>query len=297
MVAVVNTPDHLQAWEMVLGQLRAQMSRADFDTWVKSLVPLGFNGSDQVFHVAAANEYARDWVKNRLDASVCQYLTGLYNRPVHLDVSVSNRFYQPQNESQNGIPNRMVTPGAPNEFTNQSKKPASRPTKEETSENEGPNGSKRKVMLARAYGSERARIIQPERGMFETNYLWKEWVPYIGLSGHAVVRGARGLCYWNPITGELRNKIETDMAALAAEAHVSVRTLKTVLKDEMIRRYFIRYTVRRIMTTNGIRTAGIYMQVRMDDPLTPKDQEAISFFEEGEWYDAEFEDETEEWND
>ena len=42
MVATINIPDHVQAWEMVLGQLRGEMSRADFETWVKSLEPLGF---------------------------------------------------------------------------------------------------------------------------------------------------------------------------------------------------------------------------------------------------------------
>ena len=60
------------------------------------------------------------------------------------------------------------------------------------------------------------------------------------------------------------------------------------------KRYFLRYKVRRIMTPNGVRTAGILLQVRMDDPLTPEDQAATGHDEQGVWYSAEFDDESEE---
>ena len=49
------------------------------------------------------------------------------------------------------------------------------------------------------------------------------------------------------------------------------------------------------MTRNGVRTAGIRLQVRMDDPLTPTDQEAIGDYDDGTWFSAEFEDESEDW--
>jgi hypothetical protein len=99
---------------------------------------------------------------------------------------------------------------------------------------------------------------------------------------------ARSLCYWNPMTGELRNMVETEMADLAARAAVSVRTVKDVLANELVQRYFLRYRVRRTMTPNGIRTAGILLQVRMDDPLTPEDQAANNLPEEERWYANEF---------
>jgi hypothetical protein len=50
----------------------------------------------------------------------------------------------------------------------------------------------------------------------------------------------------------------------------------------------LRYIVRRMMTPNGIRTAGITLQVRMDDPLTPTDQGEYNLPEEERWYSAEF---------
>ena len=148
-------------------------------------------------------------------------------------------------------------------------------------------------MLQRAYGTQRARIIQPERGMFVTLYFFKQWLPLIGHSAFAVILAARSMCYWNPKTGELRNSIETDMAEIAQRAAVSVRTVKDVLNQELVKRYFIRYTVRRMMTPNGVRTAGIQMQVRMDDPLTPEDQVESGQAENEYWYSPEFGDEKE----
>jgi hypothetical protein len=104
----------------------------------------------------------------------------------------------------------------------------------------------------------------------------------------AVILAARSMCYWNPMTGELRNTVETDMSTLAARASVSVRTVKDVLNNELVERYFLRYKVRRVMTPNGVRTAGIVLQVRMDDPLTPADQVAYNLPEEEIWYLPEF---------
>jgi hypothetical protein len=150
--------------------------------------------------------------------------------------------------------------------------------------------STRKVMLQRAYGSERAGIIQPERGMFVTMYFFNNWLPLIGHSAFTIILAARSMCYWNPLTGDLRNVIETEMSELAARASVSVRTVKDVLNNDLVRKYFIRYKVRRIMTPNGVRTAGISLQVRMDDPLIPDDQ-SLTGVDEEDWYLPEFGDE------
>lgn len=51
------------------------------------------------------------------------------------------------------------------------------------------------------------------------------------------------------------------------------------------------------MTPNGVRTAGIALQVRMDDPLTPEDQIRIGYENEDIWYSSEFDDESEDESD
>jgi hypothetical protein len=249
-----------EAWQIVIGQLRAEMSRANFETWVQPLRPLGLQGS--TYTLGAANGYARDWVDSRLKSKISRILSGIFDQELNLQVVVSNGY-------------QYVEAPAPDQ-------PAAAPQSIQPG-----SGSSRKMMLQRAYGSERARVIQPERGLFMTMYLFNEWLPILGHSAFTVIMAARAMCYWNPMTGELRNTVETEMSELARRASVSVRTVKDVLNQELVKRYFLRYKVRRIMTSNGVRTAGILLQVRMDDPLTPKDQTNLHMNEDENWYTIE----------
>ncbi len=288
---------HQDAWQMVLSQLRSEMSRALFETWVEPLRALDYR--DHVFSLGAANPYARDWVEARLKSRIARLLEGLLNEPVMVQIQVTNGFYAgAERGAIDGEPGPSFETPAIVEPAGED----ARPTKIEDSGSAavrpGGNGraapaeaqpSHRKLMLQRAYGSRRASIIQPERGMFLTQYLFSQWLPLLGHSAFTIILAARSLCYWNPMTGELRNTIETEMGELAQRAAVSVRTVKDVLSTELVQRYFLRYKVRRIMTPNGVRTAGIVLQVRMDDPLTPADQAQNNLPEEEHWYTAEFE--------
>lgn len=268
-------PNFQDAWQMVLGQLRAEMSRAQFETWVEPLKALGYH--EGVFTIGAYNPYSQKWAEARLKARISALLSGLYQRTVTLRVVVSNT-YAPDNS--------LTTVSVPGENIQKAEKNA--PEREPSPAPGEP--SKRKVMLQRAYGSERAGIIQPERGMFLTSYCFTHWLPILGHSAFTVILAARSMCYWNPLTGELRNVVETEMGDLAKRASVSVRTVKDVLASDLVKRYFLRYKVRRMMTPNGVRTAGIFLQVRMDDPLTPEDQERTGLLEEEKWYLPDFED-------
>jgi len=269
---------HEEAWEMVLGELRAEMSRALFETWVQPLRPLGYQKGN--FAIGAINTFGRAWVEERLNSRIAQLLTAFYGEQVSVKVLVSNSFYRGDDAAP------LIAPVA------QVEKPARRPVENIQLEGDDleaeESGSPRKIMLQRAYGSQRARLIQPERGMFITGYLFNKWLPLLGHSAFTVILAARSMCYWNPMTGELRNVVETEMGEIAERAAVSVRTVKDVLNNEHVRQYFRRYRVRRVMTSNGVRTAGISMQVRMDDPLTPQDQVAAGIEEDEHWYLPEF---------
>jgi hypothetical protein len=275
---LIDQPNYQQAWDLVISQLRMDMTQGLFETWVSPLSPLGC--ANRVFHVGAKNPYARDWVDSRLKDRIERMLEGLYNDRIRLQVEVNNDLYQGETQ----FPDHPIQ-------TDELLQENGSPTRNSRSKNkEGETPRNRKVMLQRAYGSQRAAIIQPERGMFVTMYFFLQWLPLIGHSAFTVILAARSMCFWNPLTGELRNTVETDMAELAARAAVSVRTVKDVLKNELVRKYFLRYRARRIMTPNGIRTAGITLQVRMDDPLTPNDQESNNLSEEEHWYSDNFED-------
>jgi hypothetical protein len=288
----VNLPGYQEAWQMVLGSLRSEMPRALYETWVQPLRPVSYQ--NQVYTVGAYNPYGKAWVEERLARRMEQLLSGMYEEPVTLSVAVSNSFYKdrPIDKNAAALVPEMALVGKTASLTT-----SSAPAKERTAPARSGSADKgeiaaepstRKMMLTRAYGSERASLIQPERGMFITGYLFSNWLPLLGHSAFAVILAARSMCYWNPMTGELRNVVETEMGELAQRAAVSVRTVKDVLNDELVMRYFLRYRVRRVMTSNGVRTAGISLQVRMDDPLTPSDQVSSGLLEEDEWYLAEF---------
>ena len=284
----VHLPDYQEAWEMVLGNLRSEMSRALYDTWVQPLRPISYQ--NRIFTVGAYNTYGKAWVDERLGSRITRVLEGLYNEPVTFKVAVSNSFFKnPTDTSKEAlealVPIKEQPAKGEKPAVNQIQTAADGLDKEADLGGEPRN---RKMMLQRAYGSERARLIQPERGMFVTGYLFSNWLPLIGHSAFAVILAARSMCYWNPMTGELRNVVETEMGELAERAAVSVRTVKEVLNTDLVLRYFLRYRVRRVMTSNGVRTAGISLQVRMDDPLTPQDQLKSGLLEEEEWYLAEF---------
>jgi hypothetical protein len=279
-------PSYQEAWDMVLSQLRMEMSRAQFETWVQPLRPLGYQ--ERVFTLSAFNPFARDWVENRLKSRITHLIEGLYNDTVTLQVVVGNAFYR---DGERPSADAESAPAVPAPLAAEAPAaPAATAAEAEPDKQPPPLTKNRKVMLQRAYGSERARVIQPERGMFVTLYFFDNWLPLIGHSAVAIILAARSMCYWNPMTGELRNEVETEMGELARRAAVSVRTVKDVLNTELVQRYFLRYKVRRIVTPNGVRTAGILLQVRMDDPLTPEDQAAYSQPEEERWYSVDFED-------
>jgi len=291
MGTFVESPDFIQAWQMILGQLKGEMKKADFETWVKSLIPLGYENSQQpVFRLGASNTYARDWVDARLKSTISTMLKGLYKKDVDLEIVVANGFYD-QETTQSG--SFEIEPPESSKLRVGIERfiPAQTIDTEFTKPVRASNPSaKRKMLLEAAYGSEKASIIQPERGILVTNYLMDQWTPIIKHSGVFVVLAARRLCYWNVGTGEKRNIVETNMSIIAKKADVSLRTVKSLLKNEIIRKYFLRYKVRRVMTPNGIRTAGIILQVRMDDPLTPEDQTRIGHQTDDIWYSPGFED-------
>jgi len=68
-----------QAWQATLGQLQMQMSKAAFDTWVRSVELVSYE--QNVFTLGVQNAYARDWLESRLASTVTTLLSGLMNQP------------------------------------------------------------------------------------------------------------------------------------------------------------------------------------------------------------------------
>lgn len=134
-----------------------------------------------------------------------------------------------------------------------------------------------------AYGDNKSSIIKPNQILIVSRYFWHNWKPLLGGTAADIVIAARSLCYWNPKTGELRSKVSTDRKELAQAASCSEKSVTRALKNPLIKRYFVRYRIARTMTDQGSRNLGLNLWVRMDDPLTPEDQEKYNLDEPTTW--------------
>lgn len=81
-----------QAWAAALGQLQTEMSKASYDTWVRSTQLLSHDGAS--FTIGVPNAFARDWLDTRLTATVAELLTKLIGEPQTVQFVVWHRDYQ-----------------------------------------------------------------------------------------------------------------------------------------------------------------------------------------------------------
>lgn len=70
-----------QAWQAVLGQLKLDMPRASFETWVRDTEAVRYDRNASTLTVAVANQYAADWLESRLTSTVERLLIGILNVP------------------------------------------------------------------------------------------------------------------------------------------------------------------------------------------------------------------------
>lgn len=75
-----------QAWQNLVSQLQMEMSKAAFDTWVRSAELIQFE--DHTFKIGVHNAYARDWLESRLASTIKRLLTGMMDEPVEINFIV-----------------------------------------------------------------------------------------------------------------------------------------------------------------------------------------------------------------
>jgi chromosomal replication initiator protein len=76
------------AWQATLGQLQMEMSKASFDTWVSSAEFLDYDEATGCFTIGVKNAYARDWLDDRLSATLSRKLTGMLGKPISTEIKV-----------------------------------------------------------------------------------------------------------------------------------------------------------------------------------------------------------------
>lgn len=70
------------AWKATLGELELQMTKATFNTWLKDARLLACDEHEYV--VGVRNDYAKDWLENRLEDTITRTLTTIAGKAVRV---------------------------------------------------------------------------------------------------------------------------------------------------------------------------------------------------------------------
>lgn len=76
-----------QVWEAVLAQLKLELPRSTFDTWVADTQAISFDNGELI--IGVPNPYTKNWLDNRLISSVRRTLTNVAKWPLQAQFVVS----------------------------------------------------------------------------------------------------------------------------------------------------------------------------------------------------------------
>ncbi|MFQ5408453.1 MAG: chromosomal replication initiator protein DnaA [Anaerolineales bacterium] len=71
-----------QVWQAVLGELQLQMTRSTYDTWLRDTQLVAYE--DGTYIVGCKSAYAKDWLENKLHATIKRTLSGIAGRSVEV---------------------------------------------------------------------------------------------------------------------------------------------------------------------------------------------------------------------
>jgi chromosomal replication initiator protein len=75
-----SSPQNL--WEIALSQLQLQVTRPNYETWLKDTVGVRFDNG--LFVVGAPNDFATEWLSTKLRPLIAKTLSGVIGRPVEV---------------------------------------------------------------------------------------------------------------------------------------------------------------------------------------------------------------------
>jgi hypothetical protein len=73
-------PTGVKVWNTAKSQLQVELSKAIFDTWVKDIELIGFG--DDALVLGAANDYASEWLNERMRSKIERIITGILGREI-----------------------------------------------------------------------------------------------------------------------------------------------------------------------------------------------------------------------
>lgn len=98
-------------WEAALGELQIQVSKTNYQTWLKDTFGVSVNGD--TFVVGVPNAFAAEWLEKRLKSLVKKTLMGILSKQVEVQFQVSSREENPPAATANGESLRQPTENRP----------------------------------------------------------------------------------------------------------------------------------------------------------------------------------------
>ncbi len=80
-----------QAWQAVKAQLKMDLTKAQYETWVKHTEFVSFDETAALMTIAARNAFTCDWLNDRLKSTVSSKLTGLMASPVEVSFQIGSQ--------------------------------------------------------------------------------------------------------------------------------------------------------------------------------------------------------------
>ena len=227
------------AWQATLRQLQMEMPRASFDTWVRDTRFLSLD--EEIFTVGVRNDYARDWLDNRLRSTVDRMLVGMINQSVSVRFVVDDRVGDDVGDEDGGIDDSGLA------------------------KEKDEDGQSSSIVRARVSMSEYEQIVKPSRKITFPAYFIRH-IPRIGPELAWLVIALRQITYLKhgkPIPGR----------EIARWSGMSLRSFRRWSKRMA---EIAAFADRRIEKVNGQRVAAYSVWADDACPLTPSDARSLS---------------------
>jgi len=98
----VTVPSAKEVWQAALGELQLQVSRTNYNTWLKDTVGVDFDG--RRFVVGVPNAFVADWLETRLKSLIRKTLSSILACSVEVDFRIT--------QTRNGRRGETGLPGA-----------------------------------------------------------------------------------------------------------------------------------------------------------------------------------------
>ena len=109
--SAASTARYQQIWQAALSDLQTRVSRANFETWLRSTTLISVAGSAAT--IAVPNTFAAEQLRAKFDREITATLSTIVNRPVTIDYVVAHAPDGAPTRSSRGRPRVAEPPAAP----------------------------------------------------------------------------------------------------------------------------------------------------------------------------------------